>query len=189
LSAKNLILDVVGAKEAHEILRVELQRISRWRKAGKLPLPYADLALSPVWVRADIEQLMTHDAVELGPALTVFAFTPPPDPPPLLGTAEVAAFLSIDKSQIARWRSGKTARVEFPKPDAQIAAGPLWSRPTIERFAATRHKAMLWTAGQAARKLRVKPDELPGVLVPAGKVKSGLLYRPEAVLELAALAS
>jgi hypothetical protein len=128
---QRVITDVVGAQEAHQILGVELQRISRWRKSGRLPPPYADLRLSPVWVRRDIERVRDTGEID--------GYTPPPDEAPLLGTAEAARMLAVDKSQIARWRARPTkSGPPFPEPVTRIKAGPLWKRADVEAFAAAR---------------------------------------------------
>ncbi len=135
--ADETITDVVGATEAHEILGVELQRISRWRKAGKLPPPYCDLRLSPVWVRADI--------VRLAKTGDFNGATKPPAVPPLMGTAEVAVMLDVDKSQVARWRSRPNKHgPRFPEPVARIKAGPLWLRRDITAFKRARSISARW---------------------------------------------
>ena len=132
--AAKVILDVVGARETKDILGVELQRISRWMKLGKLPPPYAKLRLSPVWVRADIERMRDEGKVT--------KYVEPPDPPLLLGTSEVADLLDVGKSQVARWRSRPNkSGPTFPEPSVRIQAGPIWSRPDIERFARAREAA------------------------------------------------
>lgn len=166
-------LEVVGAREASAILNVELQRISRWRKTGKLPPPYADLALSPVWVRADIERLAEDG--------TLSSFAHPPDPPQLMGTAEVAAFLGVDKSRVARWRNSD--RVKFPLPDTAIVAGPLWARSSIEAFAKARNTSLMLTTGQVEKLLGAGATD---GLEPVGKTKAGELFDPQQVHALTA---
>lgn len=174
--------DVVGAREAADILGVELQRISRWRKAGKLPPPYADLALSPVWVTVDIMRVRDEaDRRGSVPDLDLSKWPAPPDPPPLLGTAEVAAFMAVDKSRVARWRSNP--KVDFPRPSKTIAAGPLWSRPDIERFAHGRDTVLMLTAKQVDE---ILGDGAVDGLEPVGKTKAGELFDPAQVAILAA---
>jgi hypothetical protein len=120
-------IDVVGAAEAALILDVELQRISRWRKSGKLPPPQQELAASPVWARAVIEALAQGRTID------------PPVLPELTGTSEAAKLLGVDKSQIGRWRTkpSKSGPV-FPDPIVRIKAGPIWTRAAIEQFAEQR---------------------------------------------------
>lgn len=49
--------DRVGTAEAARILNVERPRIGRWIEKGKMPMPVAKLASSPVWRREDIEAM------------------------------------------------------------------------------------------------------------------------------------
>lgn len=124
-------MEPVGAAEASALLGVELQRISRWRKQGKLPAPYAPLAASPVWLKKDIEAFTRGEG----------NFTEPPDPVPWMSTAEVAAMLDVDKSQIGRWRKKPSKRgPPFPTVWREIKAGPLWKREQIEQYAASRQE-------------------------------------------------
>lgn len=90
---------------------------------------------SPVWVRADIERL----AAANGDAPDA---TPPPRALPLLGTSEVAALLGVNKSQVSRWRSKPPkSGPTFPDPVTRIAAGPLWDRREVQKFAQARKRA------------------------------------------------
>jgi hypothetical protein len=131
MGKKVVTYDVVGATETKEILKVELQRISRWLKSGRLPAPYADLALSPVWLRADIERVKETGSVD--------GATVPPWPPHLIGTAEVALFLGVGKSQIARWRSRPNkSGPAFPEPTTRVVAGPLWSWQDVSDYGVVR---------------------------------------------------
>lgn len=124
-------LDVVGATEAKDILGVELQRISRWIKKGKLPPPYARPICSPVWFRVDIEWVRDHGSPG--------DYHKPPEQLALFGTSEVAARLGVDKSQVSRWRRRPNQTgPHFPDPAAEIAAGRLWLPASIERFAEER---------------------------------------------------
>lgn len=110
--------DVVGASEAAEILGVEKQRISRWRDSGRLPEPAADLRSTPVWRRTTIETIARGDSARTEAMLN------------LLGVAEAAAMLGVDRSQIGRWRRAG----RFPAPVLELAAGPLWWVEQIEEF-------------------------------------------------------
>lgn len=47
--------DLVGTKEAAELLRVDRTTVSRWKRAGYLPRPFAELATGPVWLRPVLE--------------------------------------------------------------------------------------------------------------------------------------
>lgn len=129
--------DVVGAVEASKILGIELGRISRWRKRGKLPPAYSEPKCSPVWLRKDIERFrdngMNTDGVK---------FTEPPRQMPLLGTHEVAELLEVDKSQIGRWRRTPPKNPpHLPEPVTQIKAGSLWDRQDVLRFIRARRRA------------------------------------------------
>lgn len=144
MARQQVILDVVGATEAHEILGVELQRISRWRKIGKLPPAYCDLNLSPVWVRADIERLRDTGSFE--------GYTEPPELSPLVSTSEAADILKVGKPQIARWRNRPNKRgPKFPEPATKIAAGPLWRRTDIEKWARKREQQKSIKENHASR--------------------------------------
>lgn len=46
----------------------------------------------------------------------------------LIGTAEVAELLDVERSRIGKW----IRRGHMPKPLAQLAAGPVWLRSDIE---------------------------------------------------------
>jgi predicted DNA-binding transcriptional regulator AlpA len=131
-------VDVVGAAEARAILGVELQRISRWRKQGRLPPPYAMLASSPIWLTEDIEKFKANAG---DPTFSV-TYTTPPKPQTLLGTSEVAKLLGVDKSQVGRWRTKPPRKgLPFPEPVAQIKAGPIWAKEDIDQFEASRHSS------------------------------------------------
>ena len=109
--------NVVGAAEAAEILGVVVTSVTRLKKNGKMPALAADLAATPVWHRKDIERLANTGKI----ATTA-------KPLDLMGTAEAAKLIDVDKSQIGRWhRAGK-----FPEPAIQLAAGPVWWREQIE---------------------------------------------------------
>lgn len=54
--------------------------------------------------------------------------------PQLVGSAEVTKILNVSRQRVAELRS---AKVDFPRPVAELAAGPVWMRPAIE----------LWKAG------------------------------------------
>lgn len=115
------MLELVGASEAADLLDVEVQRISRLQKQGRMPRPVAHLASTPVWAKEDILSLKEG---RRGAVL----------PMPLLGTSEAAEALSVNKSQIGRWlRTG-----DFPAPTVRLAAGPVWTRQQIEDFRASR---------------------------------------------------
>lgn len=47
--------DLVGSAEAAAILKVPVSSISRWDKAGKMPVAVAELKATKVWLRDDIE--------------------------------------------------------------------------------------------------------------------------------------
>jgi len=59
--------------------------------------------------------------------------------PDLLGTAEVAAVLGVEKSRLSRWRKlgvvlPNGRRVTFPQPVLEVSATPLWRGRDIREF-------------------------------------------------------
>jgi hypothetical protein len=53
-----------------------------------------------------------------------------PNFPELVGLSEIAGILGVSKQRVAQLRD----REDFPKPVAELAAGPVWSRWMLERF-------------------------------------------------------
>ncbi|MEX1046174.1 MAG: hypothetical protein WD757_06815 [Actinomycetota bacterium] len=53
-------------------------------------------------------------------------------PDELAGVAEVASLLGVSKQRVSELRD----RPGFPEPVAELAAGPVWRLPTLERFVA-----------------------------------------------------
>jgi predicted DNA-binding transcriptional regulator AlpA len=49
-------LDIVGTREAAEMLGVERTRIGRWLRLGRMPEPLARLHATPIWLRKDLEK-------------------------------------------------------------------------------------------------------------------------------------
>lgn len=49
--------DLVGSREAAEILGVERTRIARYKRMGWMPEPVADLRATPVWLRSEVVAL------------------------------------------------------------------------------------------------------------------------------------
>lgn len=47
--------DLAGSAEAAAILKVPVSSISRWDKAGKMPVAVAELKATKVWLRIDIK--------------------------------------------------------------------------------------------------------------------------------------
>lgn len=47
--------DLLGTKEAAELLGVDRTTASRWKKAGYMPTPFAETATGPLWLRATLE--------------------------------------------------------------------------------------------------------------------------------------
>lgn len=133
------VSEYVGTREAADLLKVEVQRISRYRKVGKMP-PTAvrapggeDLAATPVWRRKDVLKLARSKRWQ-------------GDPPEVLtgcGTSEAADVIGgvlgrhVDKSQIGRWRRAKV----FPEPWFELAATPVWKPEALEQWARERREA------------------------------------------------
>lgn len=126
----------VGADEVRQLMGVnDLSRVTRWYKAGRLPPPYARPKCGPVWFKEDIEAALARDRA--GRFDESLRFHEPPDELPILGVAEVAELLSVDKSQIGRWlREPPKSPPLFPDPMQKIVAGRLWWPEDILRFAA-----------------------------------------------------
>lgn len=60
-------------------------------------------------------------------------------PPDLLGFAEVAELLGVERSRIVRWRARGIVlpdrrRVPFPRPVLTVRATPLWRGSDIRRL-------------------------------------------------------
>lgn len=51
-------LDVVGSREARELLGVSQQRLAQLRAEGRLPEPDAELAATPVWKRRTLDSFI-----------------------------------------------------------------------------------------------------------------------------------
>jgi hypothetical protein len=140
-----MTLDVVGASEVAQILDVEVQRISRWREAGRMPPTVAVVKATPIWRWGDISRFR-----RLRNRWEGDAEVPQLD---LVGLYEAAVILGsngkpLDKSQIGRWRR----EGHFPAPvldkrkpktlwkrGAGLAATPIWMRQTIVDFASSRN--------------------------------------------------
>lgn len=129
--------NVVGASQAAEILGVEVPRITRWRKAGRMPALAADLKATPVWHRQNVEELRDDKPItDLGKLS-------------LVSTAEAAELLGVDKSQVGRWQredakrrdAGEEPRHHFPEPVAHAGSYPLWERRQIAAFKRSRTRA------------------------------------------------
>lgn len=48
--------ELVGVKEAAEILGWDVRRVATYRSRGSFPEPVAELAMGPVWYRSQIEE-------------------------------------------------------------------------------------------------------------------------------------
>lgn len=57
-------LDLVGTREAAELLGVERTRIGRWLRSGRMPEPLVRLNATPIWLRADVVKLAKRLAKE-----------------------------------------------------------------------------------------------------------------------------
>ncbi|MET0604206.1 MAG: hypothetical protein ABW167_19635 [Baekduia sp.] len=116
-----MVLDVVGAAEAAQILKVEVPRITRWREAGKMPPTVARLKATPLWRFEDIEILRANNVWKV-------SYTRSGRQPRQLavaGLSEAAELLKVDKSQIGRWR--REGRFVVPALDKRPAGAP-WKR-------------------------------------------------------------
>jgi len=68
--------------------------------------------------------------IEMQPEEELYAELKRPAVPPLVGVHEVAEILGVSHQRVsAMRRSGR-----LPAPFADLAAGPVWTRPTLNRF-------------------------------------------------------
>jgi hypothetical protein len=54
--ASRLTLDLVGVTEIAQMFGVNRVTVSKWRAAGTLPAPDAELTRRPLWLRSTIER-------------------------------------------------------------------------------------------------------------------------------------
>lgn len=117
--------DLIGTKEAAEILGVRVPQITRLRESGKMPKPCAQLAATDVWHRTDVESIKDGGKATFGGKVKG-----------LMGVKETADLLDVDRSQIGRWR-----RLDkFPAPNYELVAGPVWLKDEIKAWDKTRKK-------------------------------------------------
>lgn len=116
-------LPIMGAAEAAEALGVELTRVSRYRREGRMPPTVADLASTPVWDADTITTMRSTGGRWLADA-------PRPRRRLLYGTSEAAAKFDVSKRAIARWREAGI----FPEPSKVLAAGPIWTPAALRSF-------------------------------------------------------
>jgi predicted DNA-binding transcriptional regulator AlpA len=121
--------NLVGTREAAEILGVEKPRIGRYIKRGRMATPVAELGATKVWLREDIEAMRDamNDRVQGKPEMRVA----PSKPLDLVGTREAAEMLGVERTRIGRWI--KTGRM--PEPLARLHATPVWLRRDIAPLA------------------------------------------------------
>jgi predicted DNA-binding transcriptional regulator AlpA len=125
--------DLVGTREASEILGVEKPRIGRYIKRGRMPEPVCELGATKVWLRQDVEALRNAiTARQQGrPEMRVV----PSKPIDLVGTKEVADMLGVERTRIGRWlKAGR-----MPVPLARLHATPVWFRKDIAPLAEQVH--------------------------------------------------
>jgi hypothetical protein len=116
-----VVPELVGAAEATDILGLD-HKMEFWRvrQGGKMEPAQDDLACGPIWARVDVERWAAGERH--------FERTPVPE---MVGSAEFAGLLKVDKSTLYRWRKQGTV----PAPDGGVANGPLWVRSKAQRFA------------------------------------------------------
>lgn len=125
--------ELVGTREAAEILGVEKPRIGRYIKRGRMPTPVAELGATKVWRREDVEAL--RDAIRLRQQGRPEMRVAPSKPMDLVGTREAAEMLGVERTRIGRWmRAGR-----LPEPLARLHATPVWLRKDIEKLATDVH--------------------------------------------------
>lgn len=134
-----MALDVVGAAEAAQILKVEVPRITRWREKGRMPPLVATVRATPLWRREDVEILARHGEWKVSHTRSGRR----PKPLEVMGLYEVAELLAVDKSQVGRWRREgrfpkpaleKRPRGETWSPGAGLGSTPLWLAADIRRW-------------------------------------------------------
>lgn len=80
--------------------------------------------------------------------------------PTLLGAAEVTRLLNVSRQRLAELRA---AKLDFPRPIAELAAGPVWLQPAIHA----------WTAGWERRPGRPRNPE---TVVSTSTAPSSMVY-------------
>ncbi len=63
-ASRRLELDLVGTREAAELLKVERTRIGRYIKSGRMPAMLVKLKATPVWRTEDVEVLANELAAD-----------------------------------------------------------------------------------------------------------------------------
>src|SRR5690606_21891542 len=96
--------------------------------------------------------------------------------PELVGTAEVAEMLGVSRQRV----NALTAHPDFPRPVAELAAGKVWRKGDLSRFAEERarrpgrpRKTVHETAEAAARSAGVTMKDSPS-RSPAGRRGDGI---------------
>lgn len=149
--------DLVGAREARELLGFAPVKLNRWVEHRWLPEP-ARVAAGPVWARADIEAIAAdleaqkrEGAPRPKPRIKPWRTLRLPD---LAGAAEARAILGIDKSMLSRWmepRSGSFGPdLTYMVVPVQLSASPIWARADIERFR-DENRMQEWRASRSGR--------------------------------------
>ena len=72
---------------------------------------------------------------------------PAPSPGALVSVAEIAARAGRSVNTVQSWRR---RHPDFPMPVARLAAGPVWTWPTVNTWIATRHHAPAALAGRGS---------------------------------------
>lgn len=100
---------------------VQKVRFSRLRDRGEFIEPAQELACGPMWAKSDVERWA---AGERG-FERVWV-------PELVGSAEVAQLLGVNKSTVHRRRSRVDDGPHFPEPAQELENGPVWVRADIK---------------------------------------------------------
>lgn len=96
-----------------ELVALEAARNTLRRATSKLGLP--------AWTVTAAE-VLTYDEQDRRLSIPVL--------PELIGNAEIAELLGVSKARVSQLRS----LAGFPTPAAQLASGPVYTRPSIQRF-------------------------------------------------------
>lgn len=104
-------IDIDPGQDEVDALEAARSRLSRSTRKLHLPL----------W-SIDAVEILTYDEQDRRLATPVL--------PELVGTAEIAEVLGVSKSRVGQLRSNDL----FPAPVAELASGPVYTRPSIQRF-------------------------------------------------------